>query len=228
VDFKMGLLLLAGGTAGSAIGVYIFGLLQALGQINLVIDVSYVLLLGSIGGLMLKESVRILRAARRGDVVTVGKPRQRNWIQRLPFKTRFPHSQLYISVIPPIVLGLVVGILTAILGVGGAFLLIPAKIYVLRMRTNIAVGTSQFQVAFVAAMTTLLHASTDHTVDIVLAFLLICGGVTGAQIGARIGTRLRGEEVRALLGLLIVSIALRLFVGLVLTPAHNYSVVVGG
>lgn len=227
VDFKMGFVLLGGGLAGSAIGVYIFGILQRMGQIDFVVAVSYVLLLGSIGVLMLHESVRTIRAVRRGETITVHRPGQHNWIHRLPFKMRFRRSRLYISVIPPAVLGLLVGIMTAILGVGGAFLLIPAKIYILRMPTNIAVGTSQFQVFFVAIMTTVLHAATDQTVDIVLAFMLILGGVVGAQFGARVGARLRGEELRALLGLLIVAIALRLLVGLVLTPDDIYSVVTG-
>jgi uncharacterized membrane protein YfcA len=227
VDFKMGFVLLSGGIVGSAAGVYVFGLLQKLGQIDFTIDASYVLLLGSIGALMLSESVRSMFAARRGESVGGRKPGQHSWIHGLPFKMRFRRSRLYISVIPPIVLGLVVGVMTAILGVGGAFLLIPAKIYLLRVPTNIAVGTSQFQVFFVAATSTLLHAATDHTVDIILALLLVAGGVIGAQFGMRVGARLRGEELRALLGLLIVGIAIRLFIGLVVTPADIYSVVTG-
>ena len=141
VDFKMGFVLLCGGLAGSAIGVYIFSLLQRLGQIDFVVEVSYVLLLGSIGGLMLNESVQAIRAFRKGERVAVHRPGQHNWIHGLPFKTRFRRSQVYISVIPVIVLGMLVGVVTAILGTGGAFLLIPAKIYLLRVRTNIAVGT---------------------------------------------------------------------------------------
>ena len=227
VDFKMGTVLLVGGIAGSALGVYIFGLLQRLGQIDFTISVSYVVLLGFIGALMLHESVSAIRRFRRGESVPAHKPGQHNWIHALPFKMRFRQSRLYISVIPPLAIGFLIGIMTAILGVGGAFLLIPAKIYILRMRTNLAVGTSQFQVAFVAAATTLMHAATDHTVDIVLGALLIGGGVIGAQIGSRLGMRLRGEELRALLGLLIVAIALRLFIGLVLPPGEIYSVVTG-
>lgn len=225
VDYKMGFVLLTGGLTGSFIGVYVFGILQELGQIDFVVDVSYVLLLGSIGGLMLNESVRTIRAARRGERVGGRKPGQHSWIHGLPFRVRFRRSGVYISVIPPAVLGLLVGIMTAILGIGGAFLLIPAKIYLLRMPTKIAVGTSQFQVFFVAATTTLLHAAIDHTVDIMLALLLILGGVVGAQFGIRIGARLPGEQLRALLALLIVAMALRLFVGLVVTPSDIYSVV---
>jgi uncharacterized membrane protein YfcA len=227
VDFKMGFVLLGGGLLGSALGVYIFGILQRLGQIDFVVAAGYVVLLGFIGALMLNESVRTIRAMRRGEVIQSHKPGQHNWIQKLPFKVRFRRSRLYISIIPPAVLGLAVGVMTAILGVGGAFLLIPAKIYILRMPTNIAMGTSQFQVFFVAAATTLLHAATDQSVDIVLAFMLVLGGVIGAQFGARLGQRLRGEELRALLGLLIVAIAIRLLIGMVLTPSDIYSVVTG-
>lgn len=227
VDYKMGTVLLGGGMVGSVIGVYLFGVLQRLGQLELTVSASYVVLLGSVGTLMLSESVRTIRAARRGEVVPVRRPGQHSWILRLPFKVRFRRSRLYISIIPPIVLGLSVGIMTAILGVGGAFLLIPAKIYLLRMRTNIAIGTSQFQVFFVAATATLLHAATDKSVDIVLAGLLILGGVLGAQLGLRVGARLRGEQIRALLGLLVVAIALRLLVDLLITPDNLYSIVLG-
>lgn len=224
VDYKMGLVLLCGGLAGSAAGVYIFVLLQKSGQIDLVIKLSYVLLLGSIGGLMLSESVQAIRASRKGERADTHKPGQHTWIHNLPFKMRFYRSRLYVSAIPIIVLGFLVGVMTAILGTGGAFVLIPAKVYLLRMRTNIAVGTSQFQMFIVASMSTLLHAVTDHTVDIVLAFLLILGGVIGAQYGVGAGAKLRGEELRAVLAVLIVVIAIRLLVELVLNPSDIYSV----
>ena len=225
VDYKMGLVLLVGGLAGSSLGVLVFNVLQRLGLLDFVVEFGYVLLLTSIGGLMLKESIQVILAARRGVPIPSHQPGQHNWIHNLPLKMRFRRSRLYISAIPVVVLGLSVGVLTAILGTGGAFMLIPAKIYLLRMRTDIAVGTSQFQVFFVAAMTTLLHAVSDHTVDIVLAGLLIIGGVLGAQMGIRIGSRLRGEEMRAALAILILGIALRLLIGVVLTPADVYSVV---
>jgi uncharacterized membrane protein YfcA len=221
----MGLVLLVGGLAGSSIGVVVFNVLQRLGLLDFVVEFGYVLLLTSIGGLMLKESIQVILAARRGVPIPSHQPGQHNWIHNLPLKMRFRRSRLYISAIPVVVLGLSVGVMTAILGTGGAFLLIPAKIYLLRMRTDIAVGTSQFQVFFVAAMTTLLHAVSDHTVDIVLAFLLIIGGVFGAQMGIRVGSRMRGEETRAALAILILGIALRLLIGIVLTPADVYSVV---
>jgi hypothetical protein len=224
VDYKMGLWLLLGGLAGSAIGVTIFRLLQQAGQIDFTIRVSYLVLLGSIGALMLVESVRAIRAARKG-VRIERRPGQHTWIHRLPFKMRFYRSALYISVIPVVVLGLMVGIMTAILGTGGAFILIPAKVYLLRMRTTLAIGTSQFQMFIVACMATVLHSAVDHTVDIVLALILVIGGVVGAQFGVRAGARLRAEELRTALALLIIAIAIRLLFELTLTPSDFYSVI---
>lgn len=224
VDYKMGLWLLFGGLAGSAVGVTIFRILQKVGQIDFAIKVSYLVLLGTIGALMLIESVRAIRAARIGVRVD-RQPGQHTWIHRLPFKMRFYRSALYISVIPVIVLGFLVGIMTAILGTGGAFILIPAKVYLLRMRTTLAIGTSQFQMFIVACMATVLHSSVDHTVDIVLALILVIGGVIGAQFGVRAGSRLRAEELRTALALLIIAIAIRLFFELVVTPSDLFSVI---
>ncbi len=227
LDTKMGLMLLSGGIAGSALGVYIFRLLQQSGQIELVVTGSYVVLLGAIGGLMLNESVRTIRIARAGAAPVPVKTGQHSWIHGLPLKMRFRRSKLYISVIPPLVLGALVGVLTAIMGVGGGFIMVPAMIYLLRMPTNVVVGTSQFQILFVTAATTLLHATSDQTVDIVLAFLLVVGGVVGVQFGVRVGSQLRGEQLRALLAVLVVGVALRLFIGLVTTPEDIYSIVAG-
>jgi len=227
VDAKMGLMLLSGGLAGSAIGVYIFRELQRLGQIEFVVTASYVVLLGSIGGLMLNESIRTIRNAGTGQSPAPMKTGQHSWIHGLPFKIRFRRSKLYISVIPPVVLGFLVGILTAIMGVGGGFIMVPAMIYLLRMPTNVVIGTSQFQILFVTAATTILHATTDQTVDIVLAFLLVIGGVVGVQLGVRVGSQMRGEQLRALLAVLVVGVALRLFIGLVTTPGDIYSIVAG-
>jgi len=227
VDIKMGLILLLGGIAGSVLGVYIFRLLQEIGQIELVVSASYVVLLGSIGGLMLNESVRTIRVARSGNPAPMAKTHQHIWIHGLPLKMRFRRSKLYISVIPPVVLGVLVGILTAVMGVGGGFIMIPAMIYLLRMPTNIVVGTSQFQILFVTGAATVLHAASDQTVDIVLAFLLVLGGVVGVQLGVRVGSQLRGEVVRALLASLVVLVALRLLFGLVRTPLDIYSIVAG-
>jgi hypothetical protein len=224
VDYKMGTWLLFGGLAGSATGVSIFRWLQELGQIDFTIKMSYLVLLSSIGGLMLTESVQAMRAARRGQRVE-RRLHQHTWIHRLPFKMRFYRSGLYISVIPVVVLGFVVGILTAVLGTGGAFILIPAKVYLLRMRTTLAIGTSQFQMFIVACMATVMHAAIDHTVDIVLGGILVVGGVLGAQFGVGAGAKLRGEELRTALALLIIAIAIRLFYELVVTPEHIYSVI---
>ena len=227
VDYKMGFVLMCGGTAGSAFGVYLFKLLQKIGQIDFVVQASYVLLLGSVGGLMLRESIQAIRAVRGGSQVSGHTVRRHTWIHNLPFKMRFRRSGLYISAIPVIGLGFAVGILTAILGTGGAFLLIPAKIYLLRMRTTMAVGTSQFQMFVVAIVSTLMHSVTDFTVDIILGFILVVGGVVGAQIGVGVGTRLRAEELRVALAALLVIIAVRLLIGLVLTPDDIYSVSAG-
>ena len=224
VDYKMGLWLLLGGLAGSAVGVAIFRVLQQAGQIDFTIRISYLILLGTIGTLMLVESVRAIRAARKGAQIE-RRPGQHTWIHRLPFKMRFYRSALYISVIPVVVLGFMVGVMTAILGTGGAFILIPAKVYLLRMRTNLAIGTSQFQMFIVACMATVLHGAVDHTVDIVLALILVIGGVVGAQFGVRAGARLRAEELRTALALLIIAIAIRLLFELVLTPSDLYSVI---
>jgi len=213
--------------AGSAIGVYIFRELQRLGQIELVVTASYVILLGSIGGLMLNESIRAIRKVRTGGNAAPTKTGMHSWIHGLPFKIRFRRSKLYISVIPPVVLGCLVGILTAIMGVGGGFIMVPAMIYLLRMPTNVVIGTSQFQILFVTAATTILHATSDQTVDIVLAFLLVIGGVVGVQFGVRVGSQMRGEQLRALLAVLVVGVALRLFIGLVTTPGDIYSIVAG-
>jgi uncharacterized membrane protein YfcA len=225
VDVKMGAILMAGGLTGSAIGVYLFQLFRELGQIELVVNGGYVVLLGSIGGLMLNESMRVMRAARSGTALPPVKAHQHSWIHGLPLKMRFRRSRLYISVIPPIILGIIVGVLTAVMGVGGGFIMIPAMIYLLRMPTNVVIGTSQFQILFVTAAATILHAASDQTVDIVLAFLLVSGGVIGVQMGVRVGSQMRGEQLRALLGLLVLAVALRLFIGLVQTPEDIYSIV---
>jgi uncharacterized membrane protein YfcA len=227
VDLKMGAILLVGGLSGSVIGVYLFQLFRELGQIELVVNGGYVILLGSIGGLMLNESVRTMRAVHDAPSRPPARANQHNWIHGLPLKMRFRRSRLYISIIPPVLLGIIVGMLTAIMGIGGGFILIPAMIYLLKMPTNVVIGTSQFQILFVTAAATILHAATHQTVDIVLAFLLVLGGVVGVQMGVRIGAQMRGEQLRALLGVLVVAVALRLLIGLVQTPEDIYSIVAG-
>ncbi len=220
VDYKMGGLLLVGGLLGSEVGIYIFDLLKSIGQIDFVVKVSYVLLLGSLGSLMLNESVRAMLAIRRGQSL---QRKPHTWIHNLPLKTRFYRSGIYISIIPVIVLGFIVGILTVILGTGGAFMLVPAKVYLLRMRTNLAIGTSQFQMCVVACLATIMHAAVDHSVDFILALVLVFGGVIGAQIGSSAGSRLRPEQLRAVLGILILAIAARLILELTGRPDDLYS-----
>jgi len=225
VDFKMGGVLVVGGIAGSALGVYLFRLLSDVGQVDVVISLGYVALLGIVGGLMLSESMRAIRRARAGAPATRRrKPGHHNWVHGLPFRMRFPRSKLYISGLPPLALGFIVGLLASVLGVGGGFIMVPAMIYLLRMPTSVVVGTSLFQIIFITALTTILHATTNQTVDFVLALLLITGGVLGAEFGARMGQRLKAEELRALLALMVVAVSLRLAVDLVLTPEDIFSI----
>jgi uncharacterized membrane protein YfcA len=224
IDFRMGSLLIAGGLAGALIGVFLLKVLREAGQAGLIISLIYVALLGVIGALMLGESSRAMRRARAGRPVGARRPGQHNWIHGLPLKMRFPRSRLYISAIPPLVIGWVVGLLTSLLGVGGGFIMVPAMIYLLRMPTNIVIGTSMFQIIFVTAVVTVLHASLNHSLDVVLALILAAGGVIGGQFGVRAGQKLRGEQLRALLGLMVLAVALRLLLDLVLQPTELYSI----
>src|SRR5687767_9932095 len=223
LDFKLGTVLLAGGVVGSTIGIYVFSILREMGQLDLFISLLYVILLGTVGGLMLVESVNAIRRTRDGAAPTLKKPGQHNWIHRLPLKMRFRASKLFVSVIPVIGLGAGIGFLSSIMGVGGGFIMVPALIYLLKVPTNVVVGTSLFQIIFVAGYTTIVHASTNYTVDIILAFLLMIGGVAGAQYGAKAGQRLRGEQLRALLALLVLAVALRLGFDLFVRPPSLYS-----
>lgn len=224
IDFKMGTVLLMGGVFGSFTGIYIFKLLTAIGQIDLAISVVYVGFLSVIGAMMMVESVKAIRAA-RGGAVAVRRGGHHSWIHGLPFKVRFRRSKLYISVIPPILVGFFVGVLSAIMGVGGGFILIPAMIYLLRMPTNVVIGTSFFQIVFVAAVTGILHSVENQAVDIVLGFLLVIGGVIGAQYGVRMAEKMPAEQLRALLAAILLFIGLRLGYDLVVTPDDLYSVV---
>lgn len=223
VDFKMGFVLLAGGVFGSLVGVALFSILRRFGQIDLVINVAYVIMLGSIGIMMLVESVKALRRVRRAQGPR--KLHQHVWVHGLPFKMRFKKSRLYISAVMPVGLGFLVGILSALLGVGGAFMLVPAMIYLLGMPTVVVIGTSLFQIIFVAAVTTILQSVENRTVDVMLAFVLTIGSVIGAQFGGRLGARLPGEQLRFLLALLILVVAIGLLYELVATPEDLYSIV---
>ena len=224
VDIKMGIVLLAGGVIGSFAGVALFAKLRSLGQVDLLIALSYVVLLGIIGGLMLSESLRAIWRNRSGKKIAFRKPGQHNWIHGLPFKTRFRQSKLYISIIPPIIIGVIVGILAAIMGVGGGFIMVPAMIYLLRMPTNVVVGTSLFQIVFVTGLVTILHASQNQTVDAVLALLLLIGGVIGAQFGARASQKFSGENLRALLAIMVLAVCIRIALGLLLEPDELFSI----
>ncbi|MEZ5831222.1 MAG: sulfite exporter TauE/SafE family protein [Dongiaceae bacterium] len=220
VDFKMGTVLLSGGVCGSAVGVALFSILRRFGQIDLVINLAYVVMLGSIGLMMLAESIHALRRVRRAQAPR--KLHQHVWVHGLPFKMRFKKSRLYISAVLPVGLGFAVGILSALLGIGGAFMLVPAMIYLLGMPTAIVVGTSLFQIIFVTAVTTILQSVETRTVDVMLAFVLTIGSVVGAQFGGRIGARLPGEQLRFLMALLILSVAVGVCYELVATPADLY------
>jgi uncharacterized membrane protein YfcA len=225
VDLKMGVLLLIGGVIGSTFGVWLFTFLKGLGQIDLVIKLSYVVFLGVIGSLMLIESLNAIRQRKKR------KPKRshsHNWMHGLPFKMRFRKSRLYISAVPPILIGIFVGILSAIMGVGGGFVMVPAMIYLLGMPTAVVVGTSLFQIIFVTANVTVLQSVSNQTVDIVLALLLLIGGVIGAQIGARFGSRMQGEHLRSLLALIVIMVCLKLTFDLVVTPSDIYSIGTGG
>ncbi|MHA6287382.1 sulfite exporter TauE/SafE family protein [Maricaulis sp. CAU 1757] len=230
LDVKMGLLLLAGGAVGSVLGVQLLGILQAIGQEELIISLAYVGFLGIIGSLMLVESGRSLWYKRYPERRPKGLStrRKRTWIDALPVKMRFPRSGLYISVIPPVAIGFLVGTLAAVMGVGGGFVMVPAMIYLLRMPTNVVIGTSLFQILFVTALTTFLQATQNQTVDVILAALLIIGGVVGAQFGARAGRHVPAEELRALLALMVVAVCLKIGWDLVATPSDMFVVLPQG
>lgn len=223
VDFRMGLVLTLSGVVGSAIGIWVFTRLSAAGQIDLLVQLAYVLFLGVIGALMLQESIRALRRRNRTGVAPPRRNRDRMLVHRLPLKMRFRTSGLYISVIPPVLVGIGVGFLAAVMGVGGGFIMVPAMIYLLGMPTKVVVGTSLFQIIFVASFTTVAHATTSFSVDMALALLLILGGVVGAQVGAQIGLRLKAEQLRILLALLVLAVAGKIALELLLQPAELYS-----
>src|SRR6201987_2330194 len=223
VDFKMGYVLLIGGLAGSLLGVWLFTLLKRLGQIELTISLSYVLLLGALGALMLVESIRTqLQLHRTGGARR--KLHQHNWMHGLPLKARFRRSKLYISALLPIALGFVIGVFSAILGIGGGFIMFPAMIYMLGMPTAVVPGTSLLQIIFVAANVTLLQAYTNRTVDAVLALVLLVGGVIGARIGSQFGTRLRGDQLRLFLALMVLAGAAKLAFDMTVHPADLFSI----
>jgi uncharacterized membrane protein YfcA len=228
LDFKLGGVLLGGGLVGATLGIWIFQALQKLGQLDLIISILYVVLLSSVGSMMMWESVNAIRRARRNETVTLNRSGQHGWVHRLPFKMRFKKSKIYLSVIPVIALGFGVGVLTSIMGVGGGFIMVPAMIYLLRIPTSVVVGTSLFQIIFVSTYATIIQAVVNHSVDIVLAFILMLSGVVAAQYGVRAGQKLKAEQLRALLAILILAVGARLALDLFTPPADIYSIVRSG
>ncbi len=225
IDFKMVAILLAGGLVGSTLGVFMQRWLKAIGQLELFISAVYVILLGTIGALMLIESIEAIRKKKIAKASgSAARTSHHNWIQGLPFKTRFPASKLYISTVPPLAIGAAVGWLTAIMGVGGGFLLVPALIYLLRMPTRIVIGTSVCQIMFVTAYTTVMQSWQNHSVDLLLGLPLMIGGVIGAQYGVRLGQKMQAEQLRVFLALLVLGVALRMTVDLALPPKEIYSI----
>ena len=228
VDITMGLVVLGGGFIGSTLGVSLFTMLRKLGHIDLVISLSYVTFLGIVGAIMVTESAQAWMRS-RSSTPTRRRLHRHTWMHGLPFKLRFRRSKLYISALLPFSVGIFVGVLSAIMGVGGGFVMVPAMIYLLGMPTSVVVGTSLFQIIFVTANVTFLQAVNNQTVDVVLALLLVIGSVIGAQIGTRVGARLKGEQLRGLLGLLVLAVCLRVAWDLVVSPEDLYSLArVGG
>jgi len=223
VDIKMGIILLLGGVVGSTIGVNIFKILMKYGQIDLIIQLLFLIFLGLIGFSMLFESAKTTIKKYRTTSTIRTKLHQHSWIHGLPLKMRFHRSKLYISAIPPFVIGLIVGILSAMMGVGGGFIMIPAMVYILGMSTNVVVGTSLFQIIFVTANSTFFQSYLNQTVDIILAALMILGGVIGAQIGARLGTTIKAEYLRGALAFIVLMVCLKIFLDLTLTPNELFS-----
>lgn len=230
VDIKMGTVLLSGGIAGSLLGVEMVKLLRQIGQFEFFVSLAYMTFLSIIGALMLMESASAMRQTRKGKQVSSRRPGQHIWVHKMPLKMRFHRSKLYISAIPPFAIGVLVGFLGAIMGVGGGFIMVPAMIYLLRVPTNVVVGTSLFQIVFVTGFTTILHATMNKTVDVILALLLMIGGVVGAQFGAVAGQRLKGEQLRFLLAGLVLLVGMRIAWGMMTAPDDPYSIssVVGG
>ena len=225
VDVRVGLLLLLGGLIGSAAGVVLFGFLKSIGQVDIVIALAFVFILTTMGWLMLTEATRTLWRQRSKTPPKRRKLHPHYWVARWPLKMRFPRSRLYVSAFLPLSLGFGAGVLSGIMGIGGGFVLVPAMIYLMGMPTLMVIGTSAFQIVFVAANVTLLQSWHNHTVDLMLALTMLVGGVIGGPIGARVAGKLPSVHLRALLALVLVGISIKLFVDLVATPDDLYSLV---
>jgi uncharacterized protein len=224
IDFMLGGMLLIGGVVGTVLGVWLFTLLRSVDQLDLLIALSYVTLLGIIGVLMVTEGLRAINRARRGGRADLRRPGSHTWIHGLPLKMRFKRSRIYISVIPVWVIGLMIGFLGSALGLGGGFILVPMLIYLLRVPTITVIGTSTLLTLVTMISATVMHAAADHLVDAVLALVLMVGGVIGAQFGVRAGMNMRGEYLRLLLGVLVLMVGMRFAIDLVLTPADPFSI----
>lgn len=231
VDVKMGSYLLISGLAGSYAGVKVLVLLRSIGQFDLFVSVSYALLLGVVGAAMLVESLRAMQRARKAasaGTALAARRRRHLWVHHLPLKTRFRHSRLYISAIPPVVIGFIVGMLSSLMGVGGGFFVVPAMVYVLKMKTTVAVGTSLFMIVFVAGFTTFIQAVNVQSVDILLASILIVAGVLGSQVGLKLGRNLAAEQLRAALAVIVLLVCIRVGLQLVIEPGELYSLSTAG
>jgi hypothetical protein len=223
VDTRMGLVLLAGGFVGSALGVQLFAALRRAGQVDVAVSFFYVVVLGTVGMLMVRESLRAILRRRRTGAAGPARAGEHTWLHGLPMKMRFRKSRLYISIVPPLLVGFGIGVLSAVMGVGGGFFMVPAMIYVLRMPTNVVIGTSLFSIVIITALVTVQHAAQTQTVDLILAVLLIGGGVVGAQLGARVGARLKAEELRIIMGVVVFATGIRILWDLLARPGEMYA-----
>jgi len=226
IDLHLAMYLILSSTIGAMAGVATFAALRAAGQFDLFVSASYLLLLGFVGTLMMIEAMRTFLRRRRGIMIPDKLPSQHNWMHGLPMRIRFKKSRLYISVLPVLGIGLFIGWVGALLGIGGGFILVPALVYLLRVPGNVVVGTSLLQVVAMMCVTTILQALTSQSVDIVLAFSLMVGGTVGAQFGASAGKYLRGDQLRALLALLVLAVAIRFGLTLVLPPSDPFSMAI--
>jgi len=224
LDPALALMLLVGGIFGTTAGVWLFSLLRSIGQLDLTIGLSYLILLGTVGSLMVGESLQAIIRARQGKPTEIRRGGSHMWIHGLPFKLRFKQSKIYVSAIPVWGIGVIIGFIGAVMGIGGGFLLVPMLIYILRVPTSIVIGTSMVLTLVTMAFATVMHAATNHLVDVVLSLILMVGGVMGAQFGARAGQKIRSEQLRLLLGLLVLAVGLRFAFGLVVPPDELFTV----
>jgi uncharacterized protein len=224
MDIPLAMMLLGGGIVGTAGGVWIFGVLRSADLLDIVIALSYVILLGAVGGMMVSESVRAILRSMQGHPVVLRRPGSHTWVHGLPFKVRFKRSKIYVSAIPVLGIGFGIGFIGALMGIGGGFLLVPMLIYFLRVPTSTVIGTSTVLTLVTMAAATVMHAATNHLVDAMLALILMVGGVTGAQFGARAGQRMKAERLRLLLGLLVLGVGARFALDVLVQPSELFSI----